>query len=476
MFPLQSREPHNKGDILEHTDSNLKHYLSRLNNQPLLTREEEETLLKSVETRQNIILHDCVSSDFFRIELLALLQSQTLADIVKISRKLDDESTKAQISAVSDAFVKLVEKLENYTSLESVKKQLDAVSLSGTLIHTLVTRVKKKFSRIDVYEKDLATFLRFFEVKTETELLEVIAKIKESDVAKGYYARKFMTTEQRMMAKVYEYAALATSLKVLEEVGVNKDNFAEIKKLYASITVTEAEMKKHKDELISRNLRLVVSRAKKFVNRGLDFDDLVQEGNIGLIKAINKHDSSRGTKIATYATWWIDQTIRRAISNKSKTVRIPTHIEFLQTQLSSTVAKLTNELGRVPTKEEISAKTGTNVEVLERLERIALHKIGIEDEMATGVSMLDILPSDPAENPFNITARKMLREKIRAILGTLPPRTEKIIRLRFGIGEPHEEMTLQEIADQVGLTKMGVRLVQNKGLDKIKKKGDFDES
>lgn len=460
---------------MDNTDSNLKFYLSQLNGSPLLTREEEDRLLSNVETRQTKILRECVSSEFFKTELLALLKSQSIDDIIKISRKLDEESTKAEIAIVVSAFTRLIEKLEINANLETIQKLLDGASLSGTLVHTLVTRIQKKFSRMQTYEVDLAAFLRFFEVSTETDLVALIDKLKADDLAKKYYARKFFTSEQRLMGKVYEYSEHVASLKSLEEVGVTRVNFDEIKTLYSSITTTEAEMKRFKDELIARNLRLVVSRAKKFINRGLDFEDLVQEGNIGLIKAINKHDASRGTKISTYATWWIDQTIRRAISNKSKTVRIPTHIEFLQTQLSTTIGKLTNELGRPPTKEEIAKRANVEVDVLERLDRIAVHKIGIDDEMTTGVSMMDILPSDPSENPFNLTAKKLLREKIRQILGTLPPRTEKIIRLRFGIGEPHDEMTLQEIADSVGLTKMGVRLVQNKGLEKMKKKGELSE-
>lgn len=461
---------------MDNNDSDLKHYLSRLNTQPLLTRKEEEVLLESIETRQNKILNDCISSEFFKTELLELLRAQSLTDIIKISRKLDDDSTKSQITTVTDAFIKLVESLEGGAESETIQKLLHSVSLSGTLLHTLVTRIKKKCSRIETYERDLKSFLRFFEVSTEKDLIALIDKIKESEIAKTYFARKFMTSEQRVMTKVYEYFELVDSLKALKSSGVTKDNFDEIKKLYVSITTTEAEMKKFKDELISRNLRLVVSRAKKFTNRGLDFEDLVQEGNIGLIKAINKHDSSRGTKISTYATWWIDQTIRRAISNKSKTVRIPTHIEFLQTQLATVTTKLTNELGRIPTKAEIAEKASLKPEVLERLESIALHKIGIDEETSTGVSVMDVLPSDPAENPFNLTAKKLLRERIREILGTLPPRTEKIIRLRFGIGEPQDEMTLQQIADEFNLTKMGIRAIQNKGLDKIKKRGKFDES
>jgi RNA polymerase primary sigma factor len=463
------------GKQVDNVDSNLKFYLSQLNDVPLLTREEENELLRSVEIRQNKILRDCLASEFFKAELLALLKSQSLSEIVNISRKLDDESPKAQIAATSELFVQLVESLETETAQEGIQKLLDAVSLSGTILDTLVTRIRKKFAKIQTYESDLATFLRFFEVKTEPELVELVEKIKSDEMAKKYLSRKFMTTEQRLMSRVYEYGELVDSLKVLEEMGINRQNFEEIKGIYSSVNSTEKEMKRFKDELISRNLRLVISRAKKFVNRGLDFEDLVQEGNIGLIKAINKHDSSRGTKISTYATWWIDQTIRRAISNKSKTVRIPTHIEFLQTQLSTITTKLTNELGHPPTKEEIAKRAKIDVEVLDRLEHIAIHKVGIDDEMSSGVSMMDILPSDPTENPFNLTAKKMLREKIRQILATLPPRTEKIIRLRFGIGEPHEEMTLQEIADSVGLTKMGVRLVQNKGLEKMKKKGDLTD-
>lgn len=460
---------------MEHSDSNLKFYLAQLHDTPLLTREEEDFLLQNVETRQNKILAECVASTFFKGELLELMRSQNPEDIVKISRKLHEESLKSEITAVLNSFNKLIVALENSAAQSEVDRHLNAVSISGTLIHALVTQIKKKYSSIEACEKKLRELLAYFEVGTESDLRGLIDNVRTNDVAKTYFVRKFMTTEQRLMARVHEFTEHESALKALETSGITSMNSPEIKKLYDSITKAEAEMKRFKDELIRRNLRLVISRAKKFSNRGLDFDDLVQEGNIGLIKAINKHDPTRGAKIGTHATWWIDQTIRRAISNKSKTVRIPTHIEFLQTQLSAIVSKLTGLLGRPPTKEEIAVKAKVDVATLERLEQIAVHKIGIDEEMSTGVSMLEILSADSSENPFSLTAKKLLREKIRQILSTLPPRTEKIIRLRFGIGEPHEELTLQQIADSVGLTKMGVRLVQNKGLDKMKKKGLLDD-
>jgi RNA polymerase primary sigma factor len=455
-------------------DSSLKFYLSQLNAAPLLKREEEEALLKSIEKRQSKILQECVSSEFFKAELLSLLQSQVKEDIVNVSRKLDQLSTPAEIKKMAKVFDQLLNDLDKSNKQSKIQVGLEALALSGTLTHTLVTKIKRKYTRIAEYESARKLLFKFFEVTKDRDLAERVKEIQSDDTARAYYVRKFETTEQRLLSRVYEYSEHIDSLKTMQDVGITPQNFEEIKELYESIVTTEAEMKEFQDELIRRNLRLVVSRAKKLVNRGLDFEDLVQEGNIGLIKAINKHDSSRGTKISTYATWWIDQTIRRAISNKSKTVRIPTHIEFLQTQLASVVTELTNQLGRLPTKKEISKKSGESLEMLDRLEKIALHKVGIDEEMATGNSIMDVLPSDPSESPFNLTSKKMLREKIRKILSTLAPRTEKIIRLRFGIGEPQDEMTLQEIADEVGLTKMGVRLVQNKGLEKMRKKGRLE--
>lgn len=460
---------------MENNQSSLKFYLSQLSDAPLLTREEEDKLLKSIEVRQAKILRDCVSSEFFKNELLDLLKAQDLSEIVNISRKLNEDSPKAQVAVVEEAFVRLVEELENASNKTKIQSLVETVGLSGTLVHALVTKIKKKYSAVKNNQTEMSNLLKFFECGSTTDLDKLLEQFKTDSVAKKYYARRFGVSEPRLMSKAYEYSECCAVAKSIVDIGLTPESILDLKELYASITSTELEMSKARDELINRNLRLVVSRAKKFVNRGLDFEDLVQEGNIGLIKAINKHDASRGTKISTYATWWIDQTIRRAISNKSKTVRIPTHIEFMQTQLSAVVTKLTNELGRVPNKEEIAKRAKVDVDALEKLEQIALHKIGIDDEMSTGLTMMDLLPSDPTENPFNLTARKMLRERIRQILSTLPPRTEKIIRLRFGIGEPHDEMTLEQIAQTIGLTKMGVRLVQNKGLEKMKKKGGLSE-
>jgi RNA polymerase primary sigma factor len=190
------------------------------------------------------------------------------------------------------------------------------------------------------------------------------------------------------------------------------------------------------------------------------------------MKAIDKFDSSKKTKVSTYATWWIDQSIRRAISNKGSTVRVPTHIEWQQTKLKQLTQKMTGELKRPPTLRELAEASGVELKVLEDLHNRAQHEIGLEEELSSGQSLMDLLSGDATLNPFVIVEQKLMREKIREILATLPPRTEKIIRLRFGIGEvPDDEgTTLQDIANQIGITKQGVRVVECSAFKQLKKK------
>lgn len=458
--------------------SSLGHYLQKLDQNPLLTKKEEEELVKNIEESQAKILRNCIGSDFFKSELLTLLESIDFgnAGIVIISKKLDDSSTDTQKNDVKESFIKLVEGLQENDDQSHIETHLKNVALTGTLINNLVTRVKKKYSKISECDDALKKLLKYFEVPSATHLQQMIEDVKNKDGYRRWMALKFCTSESGLMTRVHHYEQYKGQLSSLETLGLALDNLDEVREIFKNINMAEFEMKKHKDILIERNLRLVVSRAKKHVNKGLDLEDLIQEGNIGLIKAISKYDLSRGTKISTYATWWIDQSVRRAISNKSRTVRIPTHIEFLQSTLASVVAKLTKTLNRIPTLTEISEASGVELEKLEALQKRAMHKIGIDDDIGSGMKLLDILPTDPNKSPFNIASKNMLRERIRQIISTLNPRTEKIIRLRFGIGEPHEELTLQEIANSVGLTRMGVKVVQKRGLEEIRKKGDFDDS
>lgn len=461
---------------METSDFTLKYYLSKLNDAPLLTRKEELELLKNIEKLQTEILLNCLSSEFFKSELLSVLKNQNLKNIVKLSRKLDENSKSAEIKKIKKSFLNLIEGLEQpKTSLKEVQGLLSQVSLSGTLVYTLMTKIKDKYSKIQKYNDDLKILLKYFEVENSEDLENLVVELERNQTARQYQALKLYTTEQRLLTRSFEFRELQKSLKTLESLGIGADHFKDVTGLYKEISHKEKDMQSFKDTLVTRNLRLVVSRAKKFTNRGLEFEDLVQEGNIGLMKAITKHDSSRGTKISTYATWWIDQSIRRAISNKSKTVRIPTHIEFLRTQISSAANGLTTKLGRTPTNSELADQLGIDVETLNRLDSVALYEIGIEEVFgnsvfdSSGISMLDILPSDPSESPFQVLSQKFIRERVRELLSYLSPRTEKIIRLRFGIGEPNGGLTFKEITEYENLSKMGILKIQEKGLEKIER-------
>lgn len=458
-------------------NSMLSHYLKKLNSTPLLKKAEEVALVEKIEVSQTKIVEACVKYEFFISEFLSLLNSNSMEhdDVVGLTRLLDQNSTTKDILSMKADLISFEKALKINATYSTLKEMASNLKFTGTVVNQLVTKINKKYTKIQECDDALRRLLKYFDCKNMCDLEQLIKLIKTDATVKDYTAKKFYTTPGKIMGRVHDFEQYKLQLKSLSNLGLSLDDLNEVKKIYKLIVKFEFEMKQHKNVLIERNLRLVVSRAKVHLNKGLEFEDLIQEGNIGLMKAINKYDRSRGTKISTYATWWIDQTIKRSISNKSRTVRIPTHIEFLQTTLLKVTKVLADELGRSPTLAEISERSGVSEQELRNLQQRALHSIGLQDEMSEGVRLEDVLSSDPEHDPFNITSKTMLREKVRSIIGSLSPRAEKIIRLRFGIGEPHEEKTLDQIAGEIGLTKMGVKQAQTRALKELKKNGDFDE-
>lgn len=452
------------------SDSTVHAYLNSIDSGPLLTREQEESLIKNVEVYQKQILEELVAAKYSRIELRTYLQGLESSgeEIVDISRKLDDESPKDLQATFLATFKEVIEVLAT-DDVESMMKSLNDLGLTGTIIHGVVTEIKKKHTRIMDVESKFRTVRKYFTSETDAELSQQI--VESNPLMRMRLAKEFRLNEVQVTNKINDWKQVLAEYEDVAKL-MGSTPFSEVKAIFNKIAVSESKASQFKHTLITKNLRLVVSRAKKFMNKGLDFEDLIQEGNMGLMKAVDKFDSSKKTKVSTYATWWIDQTIRRAISNKGKTVRVPTHIEWMQTNLNQLIQKMTGRLKRPPTLKEISVESGIELKVLEDLHTRAQHEIGLEEELSSGLSLIDILPGDPSENPFNHVEQKLMREKIREILATLPPRTEKIIRLRFGIGEiPDDEgTTLQDIANQIGITKQGVRVVECAAFRVLKKK------
>jgi RNA polymerase primary sigma factor len=244
----------------------------------------------------------------------------------------------------------------------------------------------------------------------------------------------------------------------------------EIKRSLAAIIVGEQQTGQAKRELVEANLRLVVSIAKKYTNRGLQFLDLIQEGNIGLMKAVDKFEWRRGYKFSTYATWWIRQAITRAIADQARTIRIPVHMIETINKLIRTSRSLVQELGREPTSEEIAGKMDIPVSKVRKVLKIAQEPISLETPIGEEEDshLGDFIEDKSILNPADAVVASNLREITDEVLATLTPREEKVIKMRFGLGTAGSEHTLEEVGQHFAVTRERIRQIEAKALRKLR--------
>ncbi len=248
------------------------------------------------------------------------------------------------------------------------------------------------------------------------------------------------------------------------EVGIGID---EVRRMYDRITKTRKLVSEAKHELIVRNLRLVINIAKHYVGRGLSLLDLIQEGNIGLIKAIDKYDYKKGFKFSTYATWWIRQAITRALMDQTKTIRIPVHVMELYNKVCTASKELSQQLGREPVKEEIAHTLRIPVKKVEDVFKAMQDPITLQTPIGDDDSTLADMIGDDSPSPYSETERNKLAEQIIDVLHTLTPREEEVIRMRYGIGT-ERDYTLEEVGRHLSLTRERVRQIEEKAMRKLK--------
>ncbi len=435
------------------------HYMKQLVGTKMLTKKDQRDLGYEIKKNEQLILDTCIKFGEFRNQLLSLEECiiRNPNNIVRYSKLVEEDSPESIRKEVISNFDVLFKHLKEGNAEQSLV-DLGVIQLTSSTLNQLLSPIKQHFSKIVSNEEKLSKILKFLELDSVEEFHDFVEDCK-NDYSRVAICKKLYINESRLYNQIND---AESCLSVEDPIKVS-----ETKSLYLKIKNLESQVEHHRHQLIRSHLPLVVSRAKRFMNQGLDFEDLVQEGNLGLIRAVDKYEPSKDIKVTTYATWWVDQAIRRAISNKSKIVRIPVHIQDVHSKVNKSYHKLCHSLMREPSTLEISIDSKIKESVILELLDTAQHEISLHSEISDGVSLSDILVDSNQQSPAATVSRNLLGNKIRNILSELSPRNEKIIRLRFGIGEL-EPRTLEEIGKRFGVTRERVRQLEKKSLKKLR--------